>query len=196
MLCAIARAINKLEQSFTPSSPTVCPGAVIIAYNSGVLKSSVGSLVSLHRPDFQKVLLRHLPKTCRTYCKKRLRSYSEQPSGVVHLVFEDGTAATCDILIGADGLKSSVRATLLQDRAFCAQSEGRPKEAREILSAVQPVWTGTIAHRALIPSETLRAQSPHHAALKTPTQVSLVNLRLGYFSLLTCIQYLGKNGVC
>ncbi|KAF9044499.1 FAD/NAD(P)-binding domain-containing protein [Hymenopellis radicata] len=106
-----------------------------------------GSLVSLHRPDFQKVLLRHLPKTCRTYCKKRLRSYSEQPSGLVHLMFEDGTTATCDILIGADGLKSSVRAAI-----------------------------GTVAYRALIPSEKLRAQAPHHAALKTPTQ------------------YLGKNG--
>ncbi|KAF9017208.1 salicylate hydroxylase [Hymenopellis radicata] len=135
-----------------------------------------GTLVSLHRPDFQKVLLRHLPKTCRTYCKKRLRSYSEQPSGLVHLMFEDGTTATCDILIGADGLKSSVRAAMLQDRALCAQSEGRPKEALEILSAVQPVWTGTVAYRALIPSEKLRAQAPHHAALKTPTQ------------------YLGKNG--
>ena len=87
------------------------------------------------------------------------------------LSFEDGTSTSCDVLIGADGLKSAVRASVLQERAYWAQSEGRPKEASELLAAIQPIWSGTVAYRALIPAEKLSALSPHHGALKTPTQV-------------------------
>lgn len=130
-----------------------------------------GALVTIHRPDFQQVLLRHLPKRCQIHCKKRLRSYSQNPSGPIQLFFEDGTTALCDVLVGADGLKSATRACFLDEKTRWAQAEGRSRDAVEAQSSVHPLWSGTVAYRALIPAEKLRALAPHHRVLTTPTQV-------------------------
>ncbi|KAG6852996.1 hypothetical protein C0991_007678 [Blastosporella zonata] len=123
-----------------------------------------------HRADFQRVLLRRLPKSCQTHCSKRLRSYSQRLSGAIEVVFEDGTTTTCDVLIGADGLKSAVRKSFLQEKASLARSQGRRAEAAKIESSVNPVWSGTNAYRALIPTEKLKQRSPGHKILSRPTQ--------------------------
>ncbi|KAF5379638.1 hypothetical protein D9757_009181 [Collybiopsis confluens] len=136
-----------------------------------------GSLVLFHRADYQQTLLNHLPKRCRTYCSKRLRSYTQRQSGSIELLFEDGTTSSCDVLVGADGVKSVVRAGILGEKARWAQGEGRWKEAAEILTHVEPVWSGSNAYRALIPVEKLRAIAPNHRVLNTPG-----------------VQYLGKHG--
>ncbi|KAJ8082777.1 hypothetical protein PM082_008633 [Marasmius tenuissimus] len=135
-----------------------------------------GSLVLLHRADYQQTLIQHLPRSCRTHCSKRLRSYSQRLSGPIELVFEDGTVAYCDVLLGADGLKSAVRRCALSEKSRWAQSEGRYKEAAELLQGVDPVWSGTNAYRALIPADRLQARYPSHRAITTP------------------VQYLGKQG--
>ncbi|ESK89129.1 hypothetical protein Moror_5271 [Moniliophthora roreri MCA 2997] len=135
-----------------------------------------GSLVMLHRADYQHTLLRHLPRSCRTHCSKRLQSYAQRMTGPIELYFEDGSKAYCDVLLGADGLKSAVRRTLLGEKSRWAQSEGRYKEAAELMHSIDPVWSGTIAYRALIPSERLQARFPSHRTLTTP------------------MQYLGKGG--
>ncbi|KAF9269723.1 salicylate hydroxylase [Marasmius fiardii PR-910] len=135
-----------------------------------------GSLVMLHRADYQQTLLRHLPRSCKTHCTKRLHSYSQKFSGPIELVFEDGSVAYCDVLLGADGLKSAVRKSMMGEKARWAQSEGQYKEATELLQAADPVWSGTNAYRALIPAERLHARHPSHRALTTP------------------VQYLGKRG--
>lgn len=57
-----------------------------------------GNLLTFHRADFQQLLLKRLPKSYRTYCSKRLRSYTQRQSGPIELVFEDGTTAVCDML--------------------------------------------------------------------------------------------------
>lgn len=136
-----------------------------------VLKALLGSLITLHRADFQGTLLKHLPRSCRTHTSKRLRTYTHRSSGSIDLFFEDGTAAQCDILVGADGFKSAVRRTLLNERAMMAQQAGRTREASEILSSIEPLWSGTNAFRALIPAEKLMARYPGHRALTTPSQV-------------------------
>ncbi|KAJ3862361.1 hypothetical protein EV359DRAFT_74222 [Lentinula novae-zelandiae] len=136
-----------------------------------------GSLMLFHRADFQQTLLNHLPKQCRTHCLKRLRSYAQRQSGPIELLFEDGTTASCDLLIGADGVKSAVRAGVLGEKAQWARSEGRREEALEILQHVEPVWSGTNAYRALIPIQKLKAIAPNHRVLNTPG-----------------VQYLGKQG--
>ncbi|KAJ7648636.1 hypothetical protein DFH06DRAFT_1209241 [Mycena polygramma] len=135
-----------------------------------------GALMTLHRADFQTVLLRKLPKSCRVNCSKRLRTYTQRPNGPTELVFEDGTRSFCDVLVGADGLKSVTRGVFLTERANWMQAQGRWQDAAEIASCIEPVWSGTIAYRALIPAERLRATAPGHPVLTTPTQ------------------YLGKNG--
>ncbi|KAJ7923437.1 hypothetical protein B0H13DRAFT_1979817 [Mycena leptocephala] len=135
-----------------------------------------GALITLHRADFQTVLLRRLPKSYRINCSKRLRTYIQPQSGPTELVFEDGTRSFCDVLVGADGLKSATRGAFLSERVNWMRGQGRWQEASDIASCIEPVWSGTIAYRALITAERLKASAPGHPVLTTPTQ------------------YLGKHG--
>ncbi|KZT00558.1 FAD/NAD(P)-binding domain-containing protein [Laetiporus sulphureus 93-53] len=134
-----------------------------------------GGLTTFHRPDFQSVLLRHVPPSCRTHTNKRLVSYTQPPPNSRHptpspitLHFQDGTTATCDLLIGADGVRSSVRATLVRELAGAAMAEGRAREAEELRHADKALWSGICAYRATIPSDALRARIPGHRALREP----------------------------
>lgn len=145
-----------------PNAPPCCLSLPIVF---------LGNLMVFHRADFQKVLLRRLPKSCKTHCSKRLRSYTQRRSGPIELLFEDGSTNTCDVLIGADGLKSTVRRSFLGEKALVAQSKRWLAEVTEINAAVDPVWSGTNAYRALIPAERLRARAPGHRVFTEPSQV-------------------------
>ncbi|KAF8624148.1 hypothetical protein AX17_007211 [Amanita inopinata Kibby_2008] len=125
-----------------------------------------GILIPLHRAEFQKVLLNNVSPACKIHCAKRLRTYVREPCRIIKLLFEDGTAATCDVLIGADGIKSAVRRALLTEKAQIAR--GRNEDAAvvdEILAAVEPVWAGQISYRTVIPAEKLKARAPGHRVL-------------------------------
>lgn len=61
------------------------------------------------------------------YCQfgKRLDSYvdaSEAEGKPITLNFQDGTSAICDVLIGADGVKSAVRTALFKGDEAVAPS--------------------------------------------------------------------------
>ncbi|KAF9563568.1 FAD/NAD(P)-binding domain-containing protein [Agrocybe pediades] len=129
-----------------------------------------GNLITFHRPDFQTVLLKRLPSSYKVHCSKRLRSYTQRQGGPISLLFEDGTQASCDVLLGADGLKSSVRRSLLGEKAQWAQSQNNWSEAADITAMIEPTWSGTNAYRALIPADRLRSRRPEHRVLTTPTQ--------------------------
>ncbi|KAJ3576558.1 hypothetical protein NP233_g350 [Leucocoprinus birnbaumii] len=129
-----------------------------------------GNLVMFHRADFQQVLLRRIASSCKMHCGKRLRTYTQRPSEPIKLLFEDGSTATCDVLVGADGLKSAVRQTLMTEKAHFAQSEGRRAEATDCLASIDPWWSGTNSYRVLIPADRLRAQFPNHRVLTQPMQ--------------------------
>lgn len=135
-----------------------------------------GNLMTFHRPDFQNALLRKLPRSTKVFCSKRLRSFTQRATGPVELCFEDGSTASCDVLVGADGLKSAVRSVMYTEKAKIAQSEKKVKEAAELQACVEPLWCGTNAYRALIAPERLNARHPGHRVFTQPTQ------------------YLGKNG--
>ncbi|KZP09163.1 FAD/NAD(P)-binding domain-containing protein [Athelia psychrophila] len=120
---------------------------------------ATGSMLLLHRASFQKTIINHLPPTCTSHFGKRLVSYEDPASGPITLHFNDGTTAECDLLIGADGIKSPVRATLVSDLA----KEG--KITKEEAAQPNPVWSGTVAYRGLIPKERLEAKAPGHRAL-------------------------------
>jgi salicylate hydroxylase len=129
--------------------------------------------LTFHRADFQTVLLRKLPTSYRTgiHCSKRLRSYKQRHGGPITLLFEDGTSTICDVLIGADGLKSAVRRSLLGEKASMAQSQNNWSEAADITALIDPVWSGTNAYRALIPADRLRSRQSNHRTLTQPMMV-------------------------
>jgi salicylate hydroxylase len=136
-----------------------------------LLPTSSGNLMTFHRPDFQNVLLRRLPTSYRIYCSKRLRSYSQRQGGPVNLLFEDGTRTSCDVLLGADGLRSAVRRSLLGEKIQWAQSENNWSEAADITALIEPSWSGTNAYRALISADRLMTRDPNHRVFTQPTQV-------------------------
>ncbi|KAF8806839.1 FAD/NAD(P)-binding domain-containing protein [Phlegmacium glaucopus] len=127
-----------------------------------------GHLFAFHRAEFQAALLRKIPADYRIYCSKRLRSYEQRHEGPITLLFEDGTSTSCDVLVGADGLKSAVRRSLLEEKARRAQSQNNWSEAADIRALIEPAWSGTNAYRALISADRLRSRQPNHRVLTRP----------------------------
>nr|WP_315465844.1 FAD-dependent monooxygenase [uncultured Rhodoferax sp.] len=84
--------------------------------------------LTVHRGDFHALMVDTLrPGTLQF--NKRLQSLSEDGQGV-QLVFEDGTEAFADLVIGADGLSSVTR--------------------KEVCDTLPPHYTGQAAFRALV----------------------------------------------
>ena len=117
-------------------------------------------MLRIHRAEFQKILLNQALKCARLHLSSRLVSYTEHLDSV-HLEFIDGSKRTCDLLVGADGIKSAVRKIFL---------ESRPRDHRE---SVKPVWTGTYAYRGIVPRDVLLKRSPDHRATRVPIMVSI-----------------------
>ncbi|KDQ57982.1 hypothetical protein JAAARDRAFT_177120 [Jaapia argillacea MUCL 33604] len=114
---------------------------------------------SFHRAEFQQAILKNLPSSCHTYFNKRITTYTEpSSSSPIVLKFQDGTTSTCDVLLGADGIKSAVRRTMLENEIANTSQE----EARNLLQRVSPIWSGTVAYRGLIPRPVLEAKLPQH----------------------------------
>lgn len=89
--------------------------------------------ITIHRGDLHALQMSILePGSVRF--DKRLASVEDDGSGV-DLFFEDGSRERADIVIGADGINSRIRETLL--------------------GAEKPNFSGWVAHRALIPAEAL-----------------------------------------
>lgn len=123
-------------------------------------RTNSGGLSTMARAGFQRVLLRHLPPTCQTHFHKKLVSFDDSMDGPIVLHFEDGSTAECDILIGADGIKSAVRHSFLTtlEKAGTISHD-------EAMTSKQPVWTGTIAYRGIVPKKALESVSPDHRAV-------------------------------
>jgi salicylate hydroxylase len=98
--------------------------------------------------------------------QKRVVSYTQDVAdGQIYLRFSDNSMASCDVLIGCDGIKSLVRAQMLKQLA----ENGHP----EFLDLVQPIFSGTTAYRGLIPVEKLpKDEQGHlHRTVQTPMMV-------------------------
>lgn len=127
----------------------------------------LGNLWLFHRSKFQNTIIKHLSPTCTSHFNKRLIYYDDPVSGPILLHFKDGTTAECDVLIGADGLKSPVRIMMLSNLA----KEG--KISQDVAAEQNPVWSGTVAYRSLISKERLKAKAPGHRVLTRPAIVSV-----------------------
>ncbi|KAI0919700.1 hypothetical protein AcW1_003116 [Taiwanofungus camphoratus] len=125
-------------------------------------------LATFHRAEFQDVLCRHLSKSDNVHFSKRLASYTESSSGEINLKFLDGSTATCDVLVGCDGIRSVVRGVLYHNLAADAKSSGDIAKAAALLTHVNPSWTGTVAYRGLVPKDILERDYPENLALTKP----------------------------
>ena len=133
-----------------------------------------------HRSQLQQVLVNHLRnRSSILHFSKRLVSYtdptvSSSPSSTepITLNFKDGTSATCDVLVGSDGIRSAVRRGMFTDLADAVELDSHLERAAELRRMVDPVWSGIVAHRGLAPTSAF-AEKDLEDALK-PTMVSVV----------------------
>lgn len=116
-----------------------------------------GGAFRFHRAELQQALISRLAG--QLLLSHRLISY-EETNDEVHLQFLNGKSATCDLLVGMDGIKSVVRKCFLF-------KHGLPKSP-----SLHPIWTGTIAYRGLVPIGKLEVELPGHRAVHTPMIVS------------------------
>ena len=92
----------------------------------------------MHRGDLQSVLMTALAEGTMRF-GKRLAGLDTAGS-TTRLSFADGTTAVADIVIGADGVNSKVREILL--------------------GAEPPIYSGTVAYRAIFPAALLHGRRP------------------------------------
>jgi salicylate hydroxylase len=139
-----------------------------------------GNFLTYHRAHFQNVLVENLPPSVNIFYNKRLDRYTQNSSGTsrVTLHFTDGTDVTHDLLVGCDGIKSTVRRHLLTEQAGNAAT---PEEAEEILKSIPPRWTGIVAYRNLVPVERLKAYQDAHpdSKIRVPQSNSIPHMYLG-----------------
>ncbi|KAF9449145.1 4-aminobenzoate hydroxylase [Macrolepiota fuliginosa MF-IS2] len=134
-----------------------------------------GGALRIHRADFQRSLIKHLPLAgsaakdincpCTLHLSHRLADYtstapatSTRNIGPITLHFSDKPSATCDILIGADGIKSTVR------QLFLSRLPNPQKYERYM----EPVWSECVAYRGLVSTDELEKVFPGHRALTHP----------------------------
>jgi len=108
-------------------------------------------------------LLEHLSSSTPCHLSHRLTSYTETDAGI-KLEFANGTTAFCDFLIGADGLNSAVRKTLL--------SEGKNWTEEEAVQNSRPLWTGIHIYRYVVNAKLIQRDSPNNRALSKIMMVS------------------------
>ncbi|TFY64904.1 hypothetical protein EVG20_g5781 [Dentipellis fragilis] len=116
--------------------------------------------IPLHRMHLIDLLKSVLPENCTIHTSKRLTSYTHAGDNTTVLHFDDGSTATTNVLVGADGIRSVVR---MQLGAEVLESGRLPKELQSptvLQQAIEPKWTGTIVYRSLIKPDKVRADHP------------------------------------
>ncbi|TFY76984.1 hypothetical protein EWM64_g7028 [Hericium alpestre] len=123
------------------------------------LVSSYGS-IPLHRMHLVDMLRDLLPKTCTVHTSKRLSKYTHKADGSLTLHFADGETATTDVLVGADGIHSLVRAQLSQELLAAGRLYPGLNAPDAYSKSVNPRWTGSMVYRSLIAPSKVRTDHP------------------------------------
>ena len=121
----------------------------------------------MHRQHLVDILTQNLPSSCTVHFNKRLTKYDKLSARSLVLHFADESFENTDVLIGADGIRSSVRKTLFEtiDKDLVDPSK--------IRHYIDPSWTGTLVYRAIIPAQKLLEMDPNNVSLGELVMVSL-----------------------
>ena|ERR1700761_3802846 len=119
---------------------------------------------TLHRAHFLDALVRSLPPSCTTHFKKRFLSYSQPAGEPVTMTFADGTSASADVLFACDGVNSVTRRQMYRE-------EIETTGDKSLEQYIDPIWSGRIVYRILIPAVKIREINPNHRVLTTPNMV-------------------------
>jgi salicylate hydroxylase len=114
----------------------------------------------MHRKDLVDILRQSIPSSCTIHFNKRLTKYEKQSPESFILYFTDDSSSTTDVLVGADGIHSSVRKTLFET---IGPDTVDPSKIRHYSD---PSWTGTLVYRSVFPAEKLLKLDPNNVALK------------------------------
>lgn len=112
-----------------------------------------GGAARFHRAELLAAL--HEKAVCQIHLSHRFESYEEIGNEVV-IHFTNGTSATCDILIGVDGIHSTVRRCMLDKQGLFNSP------------SYDPYWSGSYVYRGLIDAEELEKAFPGHLSCKRP----------------------------
>ncbi|EPQ59055.1 FAD/NAD P-binding domain-containing protein [Gloeophyllum trabeum ATCC 11539] len=148
---------------------------------------SLGTGMILHRADFQKVILENISRSCPIHFSKRLVALTEAVDidEPVVLHFEDGSTTKCDIAIGADGIKSAVRASVFGTAIRTAETIHDSVKVSHLREQTPPMWTGTVAYWGLIHVSVLENIAPNlrwificiqHLVVFSISQDTLINV--------------------
>jgi salicylate hydroxylase len=140
----------------------------------------------MHRQHMVAVLERHLPVSCTVHPGKRLVNYIEpeqedaDSTSPIRLEFADGTTATTDVLIGADGIRSAVRKTM-----FEVASKDTSNDKTDLRQYIDATFTGMSVYRSLVSAEALKKENPENISL---TEFTMVRIQLhgAYVHTLLC----------
>lgn len=143
---------------------------------------SVDGCIRFHRAQFLDVLVDHLPEGVAHFGKRLVtyRTTEHNASSETELLFADGSVATCNILVGCDGIKSVVRRQLLESHV--REGGGDPR----LLDHIEPVWSGSLAYRGLIPvGQMIREDGVEHRTIQSPMMVSRISYIRFIFAVVT-----------
>ncbi|KAF9026005.1 FAD/NAD-binding domain-containing protein [Hymenopellis radicata] len=133
----------------------------------------MGSM-GFHRGQFLEILVAHLdPERVTTHFSKRLATYSqvEGSGSPIQMQFTDGTTATADVVIGSDGIRSTVRRIMLESLAAKLEATGLEKEralSSTLRNAIDPVWSGYVTYRGAVPRPKVEDAHPETRVLSGP----------------------------
>ena len=124
----------------------------------------------VHRKDMVEFLLRQLPASCKVHTSKRLESYDvDSETGKITLHFSDGSSSVTDVLVGADGVHSATRKTMYRKLASSIRDD---ESRKKLLEYIDPVWTGMMVYRSLVPTAKLLKEYP---GVEAPTGLTMVS---------------------
>ena len=168
---------------------TIVSMLIALVYSLVVVRPS-------HRSQLQRLLAKNLRSPDEVlHFSKRLASYVEPADHTqpILLCFKDGSEATCDLLVGSDGIHSAVRRTMYTE---LATETSDVVKAREMMEMIDPVWSGVVVYRGLVPVDKVSAET---LAGETRGVAAVSILALSVKELLNnpifALQLLGKNQV-